>query len=247
MKVLKIVAEGVATSFRYPHFMQGVHPTFRMPPPATIYGHICNALGEWFDPKAVLFGVQFFHKGVFEDIEHVHVVGPATGRLPGTKVRKTLEGKVNPFRREILAYPRLTLYVNRPQWRDAFLHPRYAVVLGRSQDLFTYKSVEVLSLEETENAYFEATFAPYGLAKHTGAGRVVMMPRFLDYMRGREPVYDRYVILERRVHTRDFLRFSGQPRLRYWTDPTGSVINGDPLGVILHTWVEKDERFFALA
>jgi len=83
MKVLKIVAEGVATSFRYPHFMQGVHPTFRMPPPATIYGHICSALGEWFDPKGVLFGVQFFHKGVFEDIEHVHVVGPATGRGPG--------------------------------------------------------------------------------------------------------------------------------------------------------------------
>ena len=28
MKVLKIVAEGLTTSFRYPHFMQQIHPSF---------------------------------------------------------------------------------------------------------------------------------------------------------------------------------------------------------------------------
>ena len=33
MKVLKIVAEGLTTSFRYPHFMQQIHPSFQMPPP----------------------------------------------------------------------------------------------------------------------------------------------------------------------------------------------------------------------
>lgn len=247
MEILKIVAEGVTTSFRYPHFMQGIQPTFRMPPPATIYGHVCSALGEWFDPTGVMFGVQFTHKGMFEDMEHVHVVSQATGRLPGTKVPKTLEGKVNPFRREILAYPRLTLYINRPQWRDAFLHPRYPVVLGRSQDLFTYRSVEVVSFEERENAYFEATLAPYELAKHTGAGRVVTMPRFVDYMRCRDPVFRRYVILERRVHTRDFLLFSEDPRPRYWTDPTGRVVDGDAQGVVLHTWIGEDDGFLGLA
>ncbi|MBW2030607.1 MAG: CRISPR-associated protein Cas5 [Deltaproteobacteria bacterium] len=247
MEVLKIVAEGVTTSFRYPHFMQGIQPTFRMPPPATIYGHVCSALGEWFDPTGIMFGVQFYYKGVFEDMEHVHIVSPSTGRLPGTKVLKALEGKVNPFRREILAHPSLTLYISRPQWLDAFRHPRYAVVLGRSQDLFTYQKVEVVSLEPRESAYFEATLAPYGLAKRTGAGRVVTMPRFVDYLRGREPFFGRYVILERRVHTRDFLLFSEDPEPRYWTDPTGPVVDGDAQGVILHTWVGEDDSVFRLA
>ncbi len=247
MEVLKITAEGITTSFRYPHFMQGVHPTFRMPPPTTIYGHICSALGQWFNPAGVKFGVQLTYKGVCEDLEHIHVVGPATGRLPGTEIKKRLEGRVNPFRREILLHPRLTLYINRPQWRDYFLHPRYTVVLGRSQDLFTYRRIEVVSLEERENAYFESTLAPYSLARHTGAGRVVTMPRFIDYKRGREPSFGRYVILERRVHTRNFLLFSEDPEPRYLIDPTGPVINGDPLGVILHTWIGEDDSFIKLA
>jgi len=46
MRVLKVVAEGPITSFRYPHFMQQIHPSFQMPPPATIYGHISSALGK---------------------------------------------------------------------------------------------------------------------------------------------------------------------------------------------------------
>ena len=59
MDVLKIVAEGVTTSFRYPHFTLGIQPTFDMPPPATIYGHICSAVGEWLDPDGLQFAYHF--------------------------------------------------------------------------------------------------------------------------------------------------------------------------------------------
>lgn len=62
MQVLKVVVEGLTTSFRYPHFVQGVQPTFEMPPPATIYGHICSALGEWVDPKGVTFAYHLLPK-----------------------------------------------------------------------------------------------------------------------------------------------------------------------------------------
>ena len=53
MRVLKIVAEVSITSFRRPHFMWGIQPTFRMPPPATIYGHICSALGDTVPPEGI--------------------------------------------------------------------------------------------------------------------------------------------------------------------------------------------------
>ena len=80
MRVLKIVAEGITTSFRYPHFMQQIHPSFQMPPPATIYGHICSALGEWFDPAGVRFAFHFTHAGEVRDMEHIIVLKPASGR-----------------------------------------------------------------------------------------------------------------------------------------------------------------------
>ena len=145
MKVLKIVAEGITTSFRYPHFMLQIHPSFQMPPPATIYGHICSALGEWFDPNGVQFAYHFTHQGHVRDIEHIIVLAPpksSRSKLPGTQISNVLEGNVNPFERELLFQPRLTLYINRPEWEAAFRSPRYAVSLGRSQDLFTYTEIK---------------------------------------------------------------------------------------------------------
>lgn len=247
MEVLKVVAEGLTTSFRYPHFMQGVQPTFEMPPPATIYGHICSALGEWFDPAGVEFALHFSFQARFEDMEHTHMVQPATGKLPGMSVPKTLEGNVNPFQRGILFRPRLVLYVNRPEWEQRFRSPHYAVALGRSQDLFTYTYVGVVNLERAPSAYFEHTLAPYSFARRTAQGVVVLMPRFLDYQRNRYPVFGRYVVLHRRVHTRDFLRVSGESETQFWVDPTVPAVDGDHLGLIFHTWVGDDESVLRLA
>lgn len=240
MRVLKITAEGIVASFRYPFFMQEVQPTFDMPPPTTIYGHIASALGEWFDPAGVRFALHFTYKAKFEDLEHTHILKPATGKLPGTHLPKVLEGRINPFRRQLLFAPKLTLYINRPEWADAFRHPRYTVVLGRSQDLFTYTDIRVIELEQADHAYFEHTLLPFDFARRTAKGITVQMPRFLDYDRNRFPTFERYVVLRRRVHSWDFLRFQGEPPFSFWVDPTAPEVDGDRLGVVFHSWVGDD-------
>lgn len=240
MRVLKVVAEGLTTSFRYPHFMQGVHPTFEMPPPATIYGHICSALGEWVPPEGVEFAYHFTCQGSFEDVEHIHVLVAASGKLPGMALPKVLEGAVNPFKRTLLFKPRLVLYLNRPEWEAAFRSPRYAVVLGRSQDLFTYTSVSVVELVRAKHAYFEHTLAPYQMALQTARGYMVLMPRFLDYANGRAPTFARYVVLKQRAHSSNFLHFAGLPtEAEFWVDPSSPEDNGAHLGLAFHTFVGK--------
>jgi len=247
MRVLKVVAEGLITSFRYPHFMQGVQPTFEMPPPATIYGHICSVLGERFDPEGVQFAVKFSFQERFRDIEHTHILSSATGKLKGTTIPKVLEGAVNPFARELLYRPRLTLYLNRPDWVEAFLNPRYPVVLGRSQDLFTYKKIDVIELNKSDHAYLKHTLAPYNLALRTGRGIVVLMPRMLDHENKRFPTFSRYVVLHRRVHSREFLRYEGESPLSFWVDETATEVEGDHLGLLFHTWVGNEEDNVRLA
>jgi len=243
MEVLKIIAEGVTTSFRYPHFMQGVHPTFEMPPPATIYGHICSALGEWVSPEGIEFAYHFTYVSKFDDIEHIHLLASAGGKLPGTKMPKVLEGAVNPFKRSILFQPRLVLYINKPEWEPAFCSPRYPVVLGRSQDLFTYTEVSVVTLESAEKAYFEHTLAPYSMVMQTGRGYVSLMPRFLDYHSGRAPNFARYVVLQRRVHTVDLIRYGEQEAEIYLVDPGSPEEKGSHLGLLFHTFVgEYDDQ-----
>ncbi len=239
MRVLKIVAEGITTSFRYPHFMQQIHPSYHMPPPATIYGHICSALGEWVDPTGVEFAYHFTHQGETTDVEHIILLKRATGKLPGTKIPKVLEGNVNPFERNLLFRPRLTLYINRPEWESAFRSPHYAVVLGRSQDMFTYTHVSVVELEQAGRAYFEHTLAPYEMALQVMQGIVTLMPRYLDYARGRQPTFARYTILRDRV-----LLEAGGP---YWVDPTSPEVKGAYQGLAFLRFTGDDDGSICVA
>ncbi len=219
MHVLKIVAEGLTTSFRYPHFVLQVQPTFHTPPPATIYGHIASVLGDWFDPDGVRFAYHFTYDAKVRELEHTILVKPAGGSLENSRMPKVMQGTMNPFDREVLFMPRLTLYLNRPEWIDAFRSPRYAVVLGRSQDLFTYTSVEAIDLEEADEAYFEHTLLPYDTNRHTGRGYAVLMPRYIDGAERRRPTFERYVVVQERVPSTDFLYFGKRPPGRFLVDP----------------------------
>jgi len=249
MRVLKVVAEGLTTSFRYPHFMQQIQPSFPMPPPATIYGHICSALGEWFEPAGVRFAYHFTYQGQVKDKEHIIVLSAAGGTLPGTKIPKVLEGNVNPFDRDLLFQPRLVLYLNRPEWETAFRSPRYAVALGRSQDLFTYTQVGIVELEQTDRAYFEHTLAPYEMALQVERGVTMLMPRFLDYSRKRAPTFDRYVVIQDRVHLPSDAgyQFAQTSQGPFWIDPTTPLVKGAHLGVSFLSFTGENSDSLSLA
>ena len=232
MRVLKVVAEGLTTSFRYPQFMQQIHPSYPMPPPATIYGHIASVLGEWFDPLGVQFAYRFTYSARVKDMEHIILLSASTGNLKGTKTPKVLEGNVNPFEREMFFQPHLTLYINRPEWESAFRSPRYAVVLGRSQDLFTYSQISVIELQQASEAYFEHTLLPYSATRYTNRGFAVLMPRYVDYVNYRRPDFANYFVVQERIRSKsDFLWFGEHPQEIYWIDPSSPEDKGAYLGL----------------
>jgi CRISPR-associated protein Cas5t len=247
MRVLKVVAEGITTSFRYPHFIQQVQPTFVMPPPATIYGHISSALGEWFDPEGVRFAYHFTYAAKVKELEHTILLSPSSGKLKGTQHAKVLEGNVNPFDREVLFQPRLILYLNQPDWLPFFQSPHFVVVLGRSQDLFTYTHVEVIELEQAETAYFEHTLLPYSTNRHTSRGYAVLMPRYVDNFAGRRPFFARYFIIQEPIHSSQFLWFGTKPQERYWIDPATPEKKGDHLGLQFLSFVGEEDEATTLA
>ncbi len=164
--VLKIEIAGAVTSFCLPHFKQGMQPTYEMPPPSTIYGHLCSAAGHWLEPQWLEFGYCFVHDGRFIDYrEHLHFDDPV---------------QPFPFNRELLFRPRLTLYLAPVDLADALRQPHFAVCLGRSQDLMTYRSIKTVELQRAEKGYFEHTLLPHWMAPQLGAGTVsVTMPRYI--------------------------------------------------------------------
>ncbi len=235
MRVLKIVAEGFTTSFRYPHFVQGVHPTYKMPPPATIYGHICSVVGDYFDPQSTRFAYHFQYEAEFTDYEHLHFFGK--------------EAKMNPFKRDQLFRPRLTLYLDNLDFEPSFRHPRYAVGLGRAQDLMTYTSISAVELVESERAFFDGTLLSLADAPYIG-GRfyAVTMPRFID--EHREPSWGQYAILPHsdkppvypaiNGQSDQFDQFNlGKPSFPIWVDPEETTLYPAETyrGVVWHTWM----------
>jgi CRISPR-associated protein Cas5t len=248
MRVLKVVAEGITTSFRYPFFMQQIHPSYEMPPPATIYGHIASALGEWFDPEGIRFAYHFSFAGRVNDVEHIIVSKPETGKIPGTRIPKVLEGVVTPFSRDLLFKPRLTLYINYPDWIGAFTSPRYAVVLGRSQDLFTYTNVDIVELEQAPYAYFEHALLPYSTTQYTSRGYAIQMPRYLDYNNKRRPTFARYFVVHERLDSRkDFLWFGEKRQEQYWIDPHSPEVNGAHLGLAFLSFTGNEDETITIS
>lgn len=249
MQALRIELHGEVTSFRYPHFMWGVQPTFEMPPPATIYGHICSAVGEWIDPTGLRFAYHFTHSGKFVDLEHIHAGGvtePITSRKRQELERMGLhdqtvygESTVMPFKRELLFQPHLVLYLDRLDLEDAFKRPRYTVVLGRSQDLCSYppSGVQVVTLTQQTAAYYEHTLLPVDMAARSRRGVVVLMPRFIDYAQQRSTTFAQYLVLTERITTEQLPIF-GEPE-PIWCDPDAPIYNGCQRAVVWHRFVEE--------
>jgi CRISPR-associated protein Cas5t len=235
MLVTRVEVEAPVASFRYPHFLVGRQPTYEMPPLATLYGQLCSAVGDWVPPQDLRLGLRFTYAAKADDLEHQTIITRATGKLPGTELPKVTEGNVTPTRREFLFDVRLTLYV-AGDWIGAFRAPRYAVVLGRSQDLASYTSVSLIELVQSLEAYYEHTLLPWRLRPAVLRGRAETMARWIDYEHGRQPHFDRFLIVKERVLTtspQDWMRLPGGPE-HHWTDPDSPEVEGLRRGIWLH-------------
>jgi len=231
MDVLRVELEAPVCSFRYPHFLVGRQLSFDMPPPSTIFGHIASALGEWPDPANLRFAYCFTVLGKGEDLENQHIVAPGGGRfvVEGQSYEKALDATVQPTRREFLLGARLTLYLDRPDWADAFLAPKFPVVLGRSQDLACYAAVSRVTLERSDRGYFENTILPFEFRDRIARGVTVLMPRYVGPPPLREAFFDRFIVLNEAVYylppgeremdgARQILHVDGKP-MEIWIDP----------------------------
>jgi CRISPR-associated protein Cas5t len=230
-----------------------------MPPPATIYGHICSAVGEYLSPEGLRFAYAFHAEGTGDDLELLHIATIGKGKIRELGgIPKNLDVTTNVLPREILFQPRLTLYVTTDDDRldrllRAFREPRYAVTLGRSQDLMAYRRVDVVELQEQTDAYLEATLLPWSFRPRTTGGVGVTMPRFIDPADRRNVVWSPFVVLEGRARVsqevgappgaRRIMRVSQDER--WWVDPD-SPLDGDAhRAVIWHSFRAEDDGGWA--
>jgi CRISPR-associated protein Cas5t len=217
-----------------------------MPPPTTIYGHISSALGNFPNPDSFRFAYSFTHKGSVDDFEYTWMIEIDKRQ----KVDKdfpyppNILAEMKPTARQIFFQPRLILYLETTElekWAKAFREPRYPVLLGRSQDLASYKSVEIISLEQHNTGYYDHTLLPWSYRPRVRVGAGVLMPRFINPDNRRDVTWARYVTLEHRVfHPRageqlpDAITLNSQNET-LWIDPHSEVIKDRQRVIVWHS------------
>lgn len=203
MRVAKIVIEAPVTSFRYSHFLIARQVSFDMPPPSTIYGHVTSAVGELIQPQSFRFGYAFEFQSRASDLEHQHVVSLGRKRqrfkLNDEQLPVSVQATVQPHLRDFLFKPRLTLYIDPPEFSKAFRSPVFCVVLGRSQDLAQIVSVEETDLEPADGAYLEHTLLPFSFRAAARFGVTVLMPRYIEPPPERRAHFERFISLHDRL------------------------------------------------
>jgi CRISPR-associated protein Cas5t len=254
MRAVKVVLDGVTTSFRYPHFVVGRHPTFPLPPPSTVYGHIASALGYLPEPQELKFAYSFRYEGVGDDVETLHIIQKVlTGRrrkgaADGEGMPPNIEVQLGPIQREMLLFPHLELYITAGDdlltaIAQAMRCPAYPVVLGRSQDLCAYRSVKVVELHRSRHAYYEGALLPWEYRLRTTAGIMFRMPRFVDpddrtnVQWGQYLALDGFAVLEEGPPRPD--RVSALPgKEEEWVDPDSTERAGRWRAVVWQAFTE---------
>ncbi|MBM7854982.1 CRISPR-associated protein Cas5t [Desulfohalotomaculum tongense] len=150
MEVLRIVITAWTASFRYPIFIVGYQPSLPVPPLSTIYGIISAAAGRPMGPGDTAVGYYFRCKGKGTDIETIYEIG------------SNLKAKQNICRREILFEPELVLYITDTGLAENFRRPAHPLLLGRSGDLASVRSVEAVKLAPAKGSVIvEGTIMPF--------------------------------------------------------------------------------------
>lgn len=220
---LKVHTTSITSSFRYPHVNVGELPTFDMPPPSTIYGHISAVLGDLL-PDSVSqeleFAYIFSYDGKAFDCETLH-----TTEITGEKSKLTYKGKVykknieittNVQSRQFLLNCDLKLYLKSDNTdlldtlKKAFMRPYHPYILGRSQDLATCHKAEFISLTEQKNDIFmHHSLIPFSWRQYITAGEPVLMTSKIDHNNNRQPTFNRYLQLLKRP----LMIYDGSPDL----------------------------------
>ena len=143
-------------SFRIPGMM-GYQTTSPVPPPATVYGLLAAAAGREVTPEETWIAYRFEYVTQAQDLETIISFfdgGPSWSQ-------KLNAVNAAPIIREFLFQPRLVLYLKPGDVAEAFLEPRYALLLGRSQDVAYVEARRAVALESVSEGHLAGALLPF--------------------------------------------------------------------------------------
>ena len=148
MQVFRIEITSWTASFRYPNLISGFQPTLDVPPVSTVLGLLNAAAGKYLEYSNFQIGYYFEYEAKAIDLETIYQIELKTNK---TGSYPSNLAKSNIIKREFLFNCRLYLYLQEEYLVDYFRKPYYSLILGRSGDLATVKSISKVELNANNN------------------------------------------------------------------------------------------------
>jgi CRISPR-associated protein Cas5t len=153
--VLQIQFTGWTATPRMPFVLSGNALCLPVPTYSTLLGLVGCCLGRLVIADEVRIGFKYVFDSVANDLETRQRL-----EYDGKRVKAHTKGS-DAYQREFHVLPKLTLWLNRTDWKNFFLNPVGTPSLGRSQDILKIESVKQVKVKPVDEAELSGCMLPF--------------------------------------------------------------------------------------
>lgn len=171
-KLLEIKFSGWTATPRMPFILSGNAICMHTPSYSLLLGLLGCCLGRNIEAGEVKVGFKYSYESVAQDLETRQRL-----EFDGRKVKTHSKGS-DAYNREFHISPRLTVWIDRIDWKTYFENPIGTPSLGRSQDILKIDSVSEVEVEAVKKGSISGCMLPFFAGLQVGGQLVQLAESF---------------------------------------------------------------------
>tara|TARA_R110000850_G_scaffold96988_1_gene202541 strand:+ start:2433 stop:3113 length:681 start_codon:yes stop_codon:yes gene_type:complete len=171
---LEIQFSGWTATPRMPFILSGNAVCMHTPSYSLVLGIIGCCLGRNVLAEEVKVGFRYEYDTIAHDLETRHRL-----EFDGKRVRQHAKG-TDAYTREFHTSPKLTIWIDRLDWKENFENPVGTPALGRSQDILKIESVSIVEVERADKGSLGGSLLPFSAGLQAGGQLVQLAESYLE-------------------------------------------------------------------
>lgn len=173
-KLLEIQFSGWTATPRLPFILSGNAVCMHVPSYSLVLGIIGCCMGRIISANEVKIGFKYTYNTIAQDLETRQRL-----EFDGRKVKQHSKG-TDAYNREFHTSPRLTIWIDRMDWKTYFENPVGTPSLGRSQDILKVDNVSIVDVERVDKGHMGGSLLPFTAGLQAGGQLVQLAESYLE-------------------------------------------------------------------
>lgn len=173
-KLLEVQFSGWTATPRMPFILSGNALCLHTPSYSLLLGLIGCCLGRIVTLNEVNIGFRYSYDSIGTDLETRQRL-----EFNGKKIKAHAKGS-DAYNREFHTSPKLTIWINRLDWKTFFESPIGTPSLGRSQDILKIEHVREVEVENAEKGALGGSLLPFTEGLQAGGQLVQLAEAFKE-------------------------------------------------------------------